>query len=162
MSSQSSNAKQLRNTVLYSAICSALTISTTALAEQQDNALAQILERMLEAVRKGYWEADEETLKKMLEAYTGLANRHDLFSSNVVFKDYVNQQATGFGLAPLAAPAAAAAAAEPAAAAQTQNVTGQQLEQVEHSEHEADYHVWYLIMLVFAAGLASPLVGHRA
>lgn len=39
MSSQSSNAKQLRNTVLYSAICSALTISTTALAEQQDNAL---------------------------------------------------------------------------------------------------------------------------
>ncbi len=130
--------------------------------EHNADALAQILERMLEAVRKGYWEADEETLKKMLEAYTDLANRHDLFSSNEVFKDYINQQATGFGLAPLAAPAAAAAAAEPAVTAQAQTVTGQQLEQVEHSEHEADYRVWYLLMLVFAAGLVSPFVGRRA
>lgn len=40
MPTQSSNTKQLRNTVLYSAICSALSISTTALAEQQqENAL---------------------------------------------------------------------------------------------------------------------------
>lgn len=40
MPSQPSSAKQLRNTVLYSAICSALTISTTALAnQQQENAL---------------------------------------------------------------------------------------------------------------------------
>lgn len=130
--------------------------------EHNADALAQILERMLEAVRKGYWEADEETLKKMLEAYTDLANRHDLFSSNEVFKDYVNQQAAGFGLAPLAAPAAADVAAASVASAQTQNVTGQKLEQVEHSEHEADYRVWYLIMLVFVAGLVSPLVGRRA
>lgn len=35
MSSQPSNAKQLRNTVLYGAICSALTLSATASAAQQ-------------------------------------------------------------------------------------------------------------------------------
>ena len=130
--------------------------------EHNADALAQILERMLEAVRKGYWQADEETLKKMLETYTDLANRHDLFSSNDTFKDYVNQQASGFGLSPLAAPASAAAAAQPAAAAQTQQVSGQQLEQVEHSEYEADHRVWYLISFIFAAGLVSPFVRRSA
>ncbi|MDY0073304.1 MAG: cobaltochelatase subunit CobN [Thauera sp.] len=130
--------------------------------EHNADALAQILERMLEAVRKGYWQADEETLKKMLETYTDLANRHDLFSSNDAFKDYVNQQASGFGLSPLAALAAAAAAAAQPAAAQTQQVSGQQLEQVEHSEHEADQRVWYLISLIFAAGLVSPFVRRPA
>ena len=46
--------------------------------EHNAEALAQIIERMLEATRKGYWAPDAETLKKMLETYTELANKHDV------------------------------------------------------------------------------------
>lgn len=42
MSSQPSNAKQLRNTVLYGAICSALTLSTAASAEQQQKDVVEL------------------------------------------------------------------------------------------------------------------------
>lgn len=125
--------------------------------QHNTDALAQILERMLEAVRKGYWPADEETLRKMLETYTEIANKYDVFTDNEKFRDYVNQQAAGFGLAPLAA-----AMTTPAAAANmAQQVSGQKLEQVQQSDYEPDYTLWYLMLLIFTAGLVSPLLQRK-
>jgi len=59
---------------------------------EQHNAesLAQIIERMLEAVRKGYWQADQETIKKMVETYTEIASEFDVATDNEKFKEYMD------------------------------------------------------------------------
>ncbi|MBN7819354.1 cobaltochelatase subunit CobN [Bowmanella yangjiangensis] len=116
------------------------------------DALAQMLERMLEAVRKGYWQADAQTLKRMLEEYQDLASRYDVFTNNQKFKDFVARQAAGFGLAPLVS--APSAANEAIGAKQVQ---GQELKEVQKdSTVEPDYRAWYLIGTIFLLGMVSP------
>lgn len=123
------------------------------------DALAQVLERMLEAVRKGYWPADKATLERMIKEYTDLAARYDIFTDNQTFKDFVSAKAAGFGLTPLSAPAQAAAqqTATNGANTATQQVTGQVLKQVKPTEPESRQY-WFLLVfiLVFAAGFAWP------
>ncbi|WP_133406490.1 cobaltochelatase subunit CobN [Parashewanella tropica] len=122
--------------------------------EHNAEALAQIIERMLEATRKGYWTPDAETLKKMLETYTELANKHDVVTDNEKFTEYVQEQNAGFGLAPLA-PGQAAPNANAASQAATQQVTGQKLEQVEKAEEVESNDKWLFlaIFLILAAGM---------
>ena len=86
-------------------------------------ALAQVAERMLEAIRKDYWQADERTKRELVATYQDLAARHDVHTSNETFKAYVAELAQGFGIGPQPAPAQAApsaAAAPPQAAPQPQ------------------------------------------
>jgi len=129
--------------------------------------LAQILERMLEAVRKGYWQADEETLKKMVETYTEIAAEFDVASQNEKFNEYMDATAAGFGMTPLSqALANALANAQAQAAPQTQQVSGQKLEeQVQTQEVEEDYFALYLLIAIFLLGfgydwLRKPKVVH--
>ena len=128
---------------------------------EQHNAhsLAQIIERMLEAVRKGYWQADEETIKKMVETYTELATEFDVVTDNQKFTEYVDTQVQGFGLAPLPAPIDAPAVTAPSAPA-TQQVTGQKLEEqkTEVEETDSDYTWLYIFLLIFGAGFVSYYV----
>ena len=67
-------------------------------------ALAQIAERMLEAIRKNYWQADAQTQRELAATYLDIAARHDVLTSNQAFKAYVAQLARGFGIGPGAAP----------------------------------------------------------
>mgnify|MGYP000147379266 FL=1 len=130
------------------------------------HALAQIVERMLEANRKGYWPTDEETLKKMLETYTDLANRYDVVTNNDKFTEFVETQNAGFGLAPLA-PAMAVPPAEVQAnpAQATQQVTGQKLEQVQKSEPKekqwTDHIPWIVFIIIFLFGAVRPMVSNE-
>lgn len=62
-------------------------------------ALAQIAERMLEAIRKDYWKADEATKKELVALYQELARKHDVHTNNETFKAYVSELVQGFGLA---------------------------------------------------------------
>ncbi len=65
-------------------------------------ALAQMVERMLEAVRKEYWKADEKTLKNLIENYQQLHQDHDLLPLHDKLEAFVAEQAAGFGIgAPL-------------------------------------------------------------
>ncbi|WP_440876418.1 cobaltochelatase subunit CobN [Thalassotalea sp. PLHSN55] len=132
---------------------------------EQHNAesLAQILERMLEAVRKGYWQADEETIKKMVETYSELATEFDVATDNEKFNEYMDEAAAGFGLAPLSQ-ALAQALAQPTALEQPNNsatqaaeqVTGQKLEEQAKAEPvETDYTIVYWLMLIFVVGFSS-------
>lgn len=128
------------------------------------HALAQMLERMLEAVRKGYWPADPETLKKMVETYSELAQEFDVATDNQKFTDFVNEKAAGFGLNPLMAKALESAAPDLAAAPQaaTQQVSGQKLEQVQAQETEVEPNYWWWSMaLIFAIGFASTALDRR-
>jgi len=105
---------------------------------------AAMLETMLEANRKDYWQADAETLKKMIERFAAMANKHDLFIDNDKLREYVDQQAAGFGLEltlPELDPAASLPADHQASELAQQNteqpteqVEGQKLEKVEQTE----------------------------
>ena len=66
--------------------------------EVQPAAIAQISERMLEAVRKGYWEASDETVKALVEKYLEIIKTHDVYTPNEKFKTFLESKAVGFGL----------------------------------------------------------------
>ncbi|MWL88917.1 cobaltochelatase subunit CobN [Cupriavidus sp. SW-Y-13] len=107
-------------------------------------AQAQVIERMMEAARKGYWRADAAMLKTLAQRYDALAKDHDIRSGNRQFNAYRKTVATaqaGYGMQtpaapvpPRAAPPAAKAAepTPPAPAApaqpQPQPVQGMRLE----------------------------------
>ncbi|MCC6211705.1 MAG: cobaltochelatase subunit CobN [Burkholderiales bacterium] len=79
-------------------------------------ALAQMMERMLEAVRKDYWRADAATVSELARRYRDLAQRFDVRTDNRKFAEFV-EHAAGFGLS-APAPAVRAAQARPAARAE--------------------------------------------
>jgi len=105
---------------------------------------AAMLETMLEANRKEYWQADAATLQKMIQRYVEMANKHDLFIDNDKLREFVANQAAGFGLDltlpevdPAAAlPAEQQASEQPAQQTEqpTEHVEGQKLEKVEADE----------------------------
>jgi cobaltochelatase CobN len=95
------------------------------------HALAQTIERMLEAARQGYWQADRKVVDELKARYRDLAQRFDVHSDNRAFEGFV---APGFGLETTAAtpPDAAPAAAEPVPTPPPPpQVSGQRLERVE-------------------------------
>jgi len=130
--------------------------------EHNAESLAQIIERMLEAVRKGYWDADEATIKKMVETYSELATQFDVATDNVKFNEYMDTAAVGFGMMPLSE-ALAQALAQPqvpppaeAASQATEQVSGQKLEERAKSEPvETDYSTLYWLFAIFFIGLVS-------
>jgi len=121
-------------------------------------AQAQLIERMLEAARKEYWAADEQSVQQLAERWQELAERYDIRSDNQAFKDYV-EQAAGFGLnAPNAQPSDASA--EPSAA--TEQVQGQKLERTQAS---TDDFVWLPLISLLLIGLAmfiGVFIQHRS
>jgi len=130
------------------------------------HALAQILERMLEAERKGYWKTDSETVKKMVETYAELAKEFDVVTNNNKFNDYLKEQAVGFGLAALVADMQKPNV-DPQVAPQqstnsptkTERVSGQKLEEQQKvNEIEQDYTWHYVFAFIFALGFLSNFI----
>ena len=133
-------------------------------------ALAQIAERMIEAIRKDYWKADDKTKRELVAVYQEIAKKHDVYTDNETFKAYVAELAAGFGLGQPASPAVkpAAAPAQPQAAAAAQPpaptppppqpdvVRGQQLteaQQQQRIEQLIWIYAWILVVIV-ALGMA--------
>lgn len=125
-------------------------------------ALARMMQRMLEAQRKEYWDASPERLQKLVETYSEFVEKYNLFVDNEKLKENVTELAKGFGLS---APsfsmtanqmAMQASAANPANAPAEQ-VSGQKLEEQKQSNDstEDDYTIWYVLFgigLIFFAG----------
>ena len=131
---------------------------------EQNNpyALAQMVERILEAERKEYFQTDEATLQKLTETYLEMANKYDIYTENEVFKDKLETLAQGFGLdfklpekmsqqAMEAAQQLANQEMQPAANENaTEFVTGQKLEKQTQQEVETDYEVlWVSLICLF-------------
>ena len=128
------------------------------------HSLAQILERMLEAVRKEYWSTDQATLQKIIQTYTELANKYDVVTDNDTFNNYVSDTAAGFGLTPiLSAMPEATASAQSNSQQQVQQISGQKLEQVEQQAEktEQSYYIEFGILLVILLGACSQLIQAR-
>lgn len=121
--------------------------------ESNPTNLAQMIERMLEAERKEYWETDQETLKQLVETYLEIKRDHNVFSENEKFLENLESQAQGFGLAPLLESANAALeqelAQEAAASAANEQVEGQKLEQIE--QPKAEDQEWDMETMLFAS-----------
>ena len=135
------------------------------------HALAQIIERMLEAERKGYWKTDEKTIETMVKTYAELAKKFDVVTDNSKFNENLKKQAIGFGLAALL-PDMKADMKEPNIDPQvipeqankqlnkTEQVTGQKLEEQTSKvdEIEQDYTWLYVLSLIFIAGFLSSFI----
>ncbi|CAG0971999.1 hypothetical protein RHDC4_01339, partial [Rhodocyclaceae bacterium] len=95
---------------------------------ENPHALAQTMERMIEAARQGYWQADAATLDELRQRYRELAARFDVRSDNAAFARFV-----GYGLAAPAAPGAPSrpqTAADLVAPQPPPEVTGMRLDKV--------------------------------
>jgi cobaltochelatase CobN len=80
------------------------------------HALAQMIERMIEMERQGYWKTDAATTEQLKARYRELAQRHDVRTSNTTFQEHVGLP--GYGLskpvAQIAEPIAPTNAVSPA------------------------------------------------
>ena len=132
-------------------------------------ALAQVAERMLEAIRKDYWKADEQTKRELVEVYREVAAKHDVHTDNQAFKSYVKQLSQGFGLgSPVVSVAQSAIAstqpkqdseqvkpAEPVVPKPPEVVRGQEMKEVSKDAH-LETLIWsylWLIGLVVLGGI---------
>ncbi len=125
-------------------------------AESNDHIQAQMIERMLEAVRKDYWAASEAVTKELVEKYIQLATQYDVTTENEKLTEFVNSQAQGFGLSPLPVEISQPTIAGQVANA-SQMVQGQKLEEVKENQ-ETDVNdevewILYLMVLFFLFGI---------
>lgn len=110
-----------------------------------------MIERLLEAARKEYWQADAQTLQQLAQRWQDLAERHNAVSDNAKFSAYVEQAAAGFGLA---APSDAQASAA-SKAVDTQPVTGQKLERQQAQPQPFDWAPLAVLLTIAAALMAG-------
>ena len=127
-------------------------------------ALAQITERMIEAIRKDYWKADEQTKRELVEIYQEIAAKHDVYSSNETFKAYVAELAAGYGIS-VQAPTDAQATAAPEISSAVDAVQGQKLEKVEQPQPQDEdwLKLLFLLPAVFSLllGIAWQLFQYK-
>lgn len=136
--------------------------------QSNPTAMAQIAERMLEAIRKDYWKASDETKKELVQLYQELSEKYDVHTDNQTFKAYVAELAAGYGLSAMPAPTAEASAApaleQPSQQEQSQEaisetVQGQVMQEQQPQPTSEPDSKWWL--LVFALVLVGAYQQHR-
>ena len=127
--------------------------------EHNPTAQAQILERMLEAIRKGYWDAAEQTRREIAERWQQLADR-GLATGAEATREFAQQMAAGFGLQPGNAPQSATSNAAPS---QTQTVRGQVMQETTSQEQpEPLWQVWLALLAILLCFIGGGLYQLRA
>lgn len=132
---------------------------------ENPHALAQTIERMLEAARKGYWKADASTIAELRQRWREIAAAHDVRSDNARFRDFV---APGFGTA--AAPTAKQPPAKPAQQPARQapdappppGIRGQRLEKIQPPVRQAAAPGWQVGLALMLAAVLSGAVRETA
>ncbi len=127
--------------------------------DNNPDSLAQMVEKMTEAYRKGYWNADEKTIKKLLEVYKELENKFKVRSYNLDFKEFKEKASLGFGLANLRKIAKNTNQSELAKKSikQKPQIKGQKLEKVKNKLVKEDHTnkiiiAFFALLLVFGIG----------
>ncbi|THF67193.1 cobaltochelatase subunit CobN [Pseudothauera nasutitermitis] len=140
--------------------------------QHNPTAQAQILERMAEAIRKGYWDASADTRRALAQRWQELARQHGVATGAETTRRFIDDLARGFGLDTAAAPDAEAApvssdtpdAADSAERAR-EAVQGQVLEALETPLPDDSPQRWALaamLLLLCAGGLRQAIAGGRA
>lgn len=130
--------------------------------QHNPTAQAQVLERMAEAIRKGYWDAPEATRQALAERWNELEQQFNATAGEPLTRTFVADMAQGFGLAQAAAEADAAtpdAASAADAQAQAQSaVSGQLMQPVETAP---PLFPWMLVFSLALLGAATLYGGLR-
>lgn len=66
--------------------------------EHNPTAQAQLIERMVEAIRKGHWDASEQTRRELVERWQALTNIHGADVGAALTVEFITEMAAGFGL----------------------------------------------------------------
>ncbi|MHB1360625.1 MAG: cobaltochelatase subunit CobN [Rhodocyclaceae bacterium] len=132
------------------------------------HALAQTIERMLEAARQEYWEADPKVVAELKERYRDLARRYDVKSDNATFEKFVGiNVAGGYGLAAAVPPAPTLQppADEPAAAAEPAPppplIEGMRLDKLEPPPAMVSLALAVILTLLLVMGTGAWRQGRR-
>ncbi|WP_404441022.1 cobaltochelatase subunit CobN [Stutzerimonas chloritidismutans] len=102
-------------------------------------AQAQLIERMVEAIRKGYWDAPDETRRELVERWQALTAEHGADGGEPTTAEFIDRMSRGFGLALSSTPPAADATSSDAAAT-GETVSGQVLHEVPEQSNDTPYH----------------------
>lgn len=134
-------------------------------ANTNPTAQRQLLERLVEAIRKGYWDAPDRTRREIIERWQELTARDDLPIAPETTQAFVGEMAAGFGLQAVASEAQGGAP-EPnpskAIVGEPQTVRGQVMKAA-----PAEPQAWYrrlialLPLLLFAAGMVLQAITNR-
>lgn len=112
-------------------------------------AQAQVLERMLEAIRKNYWDAPEQTRREIVQRWQELAARGVTTGAEAT-REFADQLSSGFGLTPgTATPSAATSSANTpeSNAVQPNTVRGQVMKETPQSTPpEPLWRVWLALV----------------
>ncbi|WP_205655650.1 cobaltochelatase subunit CobN [Alcanivorax sp. 24] len=128
--------------------------------QHNPTAQAQMLERMAEAIRKGYWDASEQTRRQLAQRWQTLSEQFEVDTGAEMTRRFIADMARGFGLDGGAKPDADATpnpAQPPSAndANEPQAVQGQVMEAVAaESPDDAPPLLWAfsLMLLLIGAG----------
>jgi cobaltochelatase CobN len=134
------------------------------------HALAQTIERMLEAARQDYWQADPKVVAELKARYRDLARRYDVKSDNAAFEKFVGLDvASGYGLAVAVPPAptfeppvAETAAAEPAPPLPPPLIEGMRLDKMEPPPAMVSLALGVILTLLLVMGTGAWRQGRRA
>jgi cobaltochelatase CobN len=123
-------------------------------------AQAQILERMLEAIRKGYWNAAEQTRRQIAERWQELADR-GLATGAEATREFAQEMAAGFGLQPGNTTQSATSRAQSnpgTSSGQTQTVRGQVMQETTAQEQpEPPWRVWLALLAILICFIGGGL-----
>ncbi|MFH6598665.1 cobaltochelatase subunit CobN [Ectopseudomonas khazarica] len=122
--------------------------------QHNPTAQAQLIERMLEAIRKGYWDASEQTRRELIERRQQLASTEAGEVGEALTRQFSEQLAAGFGLH---SPGQNTPSSDAGAAAQV--VSGQVLEEVmpAQGDEQPRWLLWLGFALLFACFMAGAI-----
>lgn len=133
-------------------------------AENNPTAQAQLIERMVEAIRKGYWDASDQTRQELIERWQELVHDSNAQAGAEKTVEFMESQAAGFGMnwMPLETEASNVESPEIEKndSSESQNVRGQLLEEVksEDSESPTPWLMWAAWLLMFGCIAAGILM----
>ena len=138
-------------------------------AEHNATAQAQLIERMVEAIRKDYWDAPEQTRRELIERWQTLINELGAQKGAEKTVEFMQGQAAGFGMnwsLPTDANHVTQQSEPVQASAQIQKVQGQVLEEVDINEPQEQPNWlmiigWMLLLLCIVAGVLNSFYQQR-
>ncbi|MBF8780392.1 cobaltochelatase subunit CobN [Pseudomonas fulva] len=126
--------------------------------QHNPTAQAQLIERMSEAIRKGYWDASQQTRRELAQRWMELTERRGADAGTRITTEHLRQMAAGFGLAD-----SSTASDAPALQQTGQTVQGQVMREVQAAETPAwAWAPWLGLLGLVCCSLLGALAQWRA
>ncbi|ETD72192.1 cobaltochelatase subunit CobN [Pelistega indica] len=127
--------------------------------QHNPTAQAQMIEKMIEAIRKGYWQASKETQQALVERWHDLENNHGVTIGAPKTKAFIEQIAKGVGFNEGAIPEVTQtspnSSSEVVPQTSSEQVHGQVLQEVVTPKQQQSKWVLWGMLLMIAAGMAT-------